>query len=140
MQPFETPLTIEASTARILIPLSNNWRLKRKSLTRRVLTWHGTAIIRDPIRRGIDPNIAAGDRVDHQAEVVQNRNDKIVNPAANTTAVPTVIQTVIPTVVRTVEATAIRTVRPIVIPTVDLTVVHRKRPSGVSYAINRTDL
>jgi hypothetical protein len=82
----------------------------------RMLTWQGTAIVRDPIRKETDPEIAVGDLVDHQVEVVENQNNvKIVNPAANTT----VFRTVILIVDLTIRTTVNLTVRPTVRVTAD---------------------
>jgi hypothetical protein len=94
-----------------------------------VLTWQGTAIARDPIKE-TDPEIAVGDGVDHQAEVVvPNRKDvPIVNLA--------VILTVILIVDLTVDLT-VGVVDMIAEVTVELA-VNRKRASNAYFVTDRT--
>ena len=65
-----------------------------------MLTWLGTAIIRDPIKE-TDPEIIVGDGVDHQAEVVVPNQNKV--PITNLATTLTVILTVILIVDLTVE-------------------------------------
>jgi hypothetical protein len=66
-----------------------------------VLTWHRTAITRDPIKEEDNPKIAAGNGVDYQVEVVVPNQNKV--PITNLATTLTVILTVILIVDLTVE-------------------------------------
>ena len=110
-----------------------------------MLTWHRTAIIRDPIKE-TDPEIAVGDRVDHQAEVVvPNRKDV---PIVNTATTVTIIWTAFPTVNLTVRLTIRLTIRLTVRLVITLTTaiakvtiepaVNQKRASNAYYVMDCT--
>jgi hypothetical protein len=110
-----------------------------------VLTWLGTAIIRDPAKE-TDPEIAVGDGVDHQAEVViPNRKDilirkdvPIVNTATTVTIVRTAILTVNPTVRPTVRLVIALTIVDLIAEVTVEPAVNRKRASNAYYVTDRT--
>jgi hypothetical protein len=100
------------------------------SFRMRVLTWQGTAIARDPTEEETDPEIAVGDGVDHQAEVVvPNRKDIPIVPIVSPAATAIVIRSAFLTVDLTVRLITEATVEP---------AVNQKRASNAYCVTDRT--